>query len=252
MIKNGKLMNLLNSFIKRITDISISVIGLLVISPLFLLIMLIIYLYDRHSPFYITTRIGKDGKPFKFIKFRSMIVNADKAHVFSTSASDPRITPIGKFVRKYKFDELPQLINVLRGDMTLVGPRPNVPSEVALYTSEEKKMLSVLPGITDFASIVFSDENDILKDSKDPDKDYNLKIRPWKSRLGILYIRNQSLILDFKIIFYTAIALFSRKIALQKIQKIVAKLTTDKELIKISGRETELYPYFPPSTPCAN
>ena len=135
--------------------------------------MILIWIHDFHSPFYIAPRVGKSGQVFNMVKLRSMVVHADKTGVDSTSSSDPRITPIGHIVRKFKLDEFTQLWNVLKGDMSLVGPRPNVKRETDLYTRVEKGLLSVCPGITDFSSIVFSDENEMLRDSKDPDIDYN-------------------------------------------------------------------------------
>jgi lipopolysaccharide/colanic/teichoic acid biosynthesis glycosyltransferase len=173
-------------------------------------------------------------------------VNADRSGVDSTSAQDPRITPLGRFIRAYKIDELPELWNVLKGDMSLVGPRPNVPREVDLYTDVERGLLTVRPGITDMASIVFSDENDILKDSKDPDIDYHQLIRPWKSRLGLLYAANRSVLLDLKLIVLTAIALLSREAALKRLQSVLCDVDADQELRRVSLREDPLRPYPPP------
>ena len=139
-----------------------------------------------------------------------MVVNADKTGVDSTSSNDTRITPFGQFMRKYKIDEIPNFFNIFMGQMSFVGPRPNVKRETNLYTSEEKLLLSVRPGITDFSSIVFSDEGDILEGSNNPDLDYNKLIRPWKSRLGIFYVNNQSLWMDIKLIFLTGLAIISK------------------------------------------
>ena len=129
-----------------------------------------------------------------------MIVNADSSGVDSTSTDDNRITKVGSLIRQFKIDEIPQLINVLLGQMSFVGPRPNVRSDVDLYTKKEELLLTIKPGITDFSSIIFSDEGEILSGSKDPDLKYNQIIRPWKSRLGILYIQNASFLLDFKLL----------------------------------------------------
>ena len=148
--------------------------------------MYLVYRQDKESPFYMAPRVGRNNTIFKMAKLRSMVSNADKSGVDSTSANDSRITPIGHKIRKYKLDELTQLWNVFIGDMSLVGPRPNVQRDVDLYTKDEKNLLNVRPGITDFSSIVFSDEGDILKDKKDPDLSYNQLIRPWKSRLGLI------------------------------------------------------------------
>ena len=193
-------------------------------SPLLVPVMILVWLQDFHSPFYVAQRVAKDGGIFWMVKLRSMVVNADKSGVDSTSLNDARITSIGQFIRKFKLDELTQLWNVLKGDMSLVGPRPNVKRETDLYTSAEKELLSVKPGITDFSSIVFSDEGDILKGSKDPDIDYNQLIRPWKSRLSLLYIKHQSLWLDFCLIFLTAAAIVSRKKALKGLHKLLVMI----------------------------
>ena len=199
---------------KRLFDVFISFSGLLFLSPVLLTFMYLVYRQDKHSPFYVALRVGKNGVMFKMLKLRSMSVNADRNGVDSTSADDSRITPIGHKIRRYKLDEFTQLWNVLIGDMSLVGPRPNVLSDTNLYTDIEKGLLTVRPGITDFSSIVFSDEGDILKGMKDPDLAYNQLIRPWKSRLGLAYIKNQSLFLDFQLILYTVIAIISKQRAL--------------------------------------
>lgn len=234
--------------VKRLLDLLVSLFGLIVFSPILLVVMLLIWSQDRHSPFYIAPRVGKDEKLFNMVKLRSMIVNADKSGVDSTSANDTRITPVGHFIRRYKLDEVVQLWNVLVGDMSLVGPRPNVKSETDLYTSEEKKLLSVKPGITDFASIVFSDEGDILKDKTNPDLAYNQLIRPWKSRLGLEYINHGSLFLDAQLIVYTLVSIVSKSSALRWVTKQLSVIKSDEELIKVSGRTEALYPYPPPGS----
>jgi lipopolysaccharide/colanic/teichoic acid biosynthesis glycosyltransferase len=233
---------------KRLVDIIVSAIGLAVLSPVLIAAMYLIWKQDRHSPFYISPRVGKGEQLFRMVKLRSMIIGADKSGVDSTSATDSRITPIGRFVRRFKLDEITQLWNVLKGDMSLIGPRPNVKRETDLYTSVEKKLLSVKPGITDFASIVFSDENDILKDSKDPDIDYNQLIRPWKSRLGLFYIDHQSLLLDFALILLTAVAVLSRPLALRGINAILMHLNAPEEIVRVSKREEKLLPHPPPGS----
>ncbi|MBY0371301.1 sugar transferase, partial [bacterium] len=148
-------------------------------------------------------RVGRGGRRFKMWKFRSMVVNADKIGGSSTPDDDPRITKVGKLLRATKLDELPQLINVVAGEMSLVGPRPQVPWAVELYTPEQKTLLELRPGITDYASLNFPNEGEILKGSTDPDKDYMEKIHPEKMRLSLLYKREASLFLDFKIILQT-------------------------------------------------
>ncbi|HEX5038150.1 MAG TPA: sugar transferase [bacterium] len=233
---------------KRFLDILLSSAGLLCASPVLVPILFLTWLQDRHSPFYIAPRVGKDGDMFRMVKIRSMTVNADRTGVDSTSADDKRITRVGHFVRRFKLDELAQLWNVLIGDMSLVGPRPNVQRDVSLYTDVEKKILEVRPGITDMASIVFSDEGEILKGKPDPDLSYNQLIRPWKSRLCLLYIEHQSLGLDLKLVFLTAVAIVSRAKALRGIQNILEKLHADETLKKAAAREEELRPSPPPGS----
>jgi len=163
-------------------------------------------LIKRDSPgpvFHRGTRIGRHGKPFRIFKFRTMVAGADTKGPSSTTADDPRITPIGRFVRRFNLDELPQFINVLKGEMSIVGPRPQVPWAVALYTEEERTILSVRPGITDWATIWIRDEGELLRGSADPDKDYLEKIWPEKRRLQLEYIRNHSVWVDLRIMFKT-------------------------------------------------
>jgi lipopolysaccharide/colanic/teichoic acid biosynthesis glycosyltransferase len=234
--------------IKRLFDLSAALILIIVFSPLFFLFSFLIWKQDWHSPFYVAQRVRKNDKIFKMIKFRSMIVDADKSGVDSTSANDSRITSLGSLIRKYKIDELPNFFNIAKGDMSFVGPRPNVKRETDLYTNEEKLLLSVRPGITDFASIIFSDEGSILQGSQDPDLDYNQLIRPWKSRLGIFYIKNVTISLDMKLIVLTAISLFSKQRSLKYINKILISLSADEKLIEVSKRENQLIPHPPPGS----
>jgi lipopolysaccharide/colanic/teichoic acid biosynthesis glycosyltransferase len=234
--------------LKRLFDIIISILGLLIFSPILIPVMVIVYLQDYHSPFYVANRVGLNHSLFKMVKLRSMIKNADKSGVASTSANDNRITPIGQFIRKYKLDEVTQLWNVLIGDMSLVGPRPNVKQEVDIYTNEESRLLSTKPGITDLASIVFSDEGDILRNQSDPDLAYNQLIRPWKSKLGLIYIDNSSIILDIKLLFLTGVAIVSKANALKSIQNILKKLNAPTDVINVSLRSNELVPSPPPGS----
>jgi len=231
---------------KRLLDFTLSLIGLIICSPILIPVIIIVWMQDWQSPFYIAPRTGKGEKQFKMVKLRSMIVNAHKSGVDSTSSNDTRITGVGRFIRRYKLDELSQLWNVLIGDMSLVGPRPNVKRETDLYTKEEKKLLSLKPGITDFSSIVFSDEGDILKDKSDPDIAYNQLIRPWKSKLGIFYIDNRSSIVDLKLIYLTVIAILSRDRALQKTSVFLERLEANEELVRVSLRKDILIPTPPP------
>ena len=187
----------------RFFDFLFSLLGLIVLSPVFLLISLCIVLDSRGGVFYRQSRVGKDGKDFKLYKFRSMRTGADKRGLITVGEKDSRITRVGYFLRKYKLDELPQLINVLKGEMSLVGPRPEVRKYVDLYTPEQRKVLSVVPGITDYASIEYVDENRILGGATDPDKVYVEEILPDKIRYNMKYIENQSLKEYFKIILLT-------------------------------------------------
>ena len=232
--------------IKRIIDIVFSFVGLLLFSPILILFLILVWRNDKKSPLYISSRIGKNGKIFNLIKIRTMTVDADKKGISSTSDNDFRITPIGQKIRKHKIDELTQLFNVLIGNMCLVGPRPNVKSEVDLYTEIEKELLSVKPGITDFSSIVFSDEGKILENKENPDLAYNQLIRPWKSRLGLIYIKHQSIILDLELMIFTLVALISKPIALKWVVKKLKKFDVDKKTIEVARREKELSPFPPP------
>ena len=234
--------------IKRLVDILASFFGLLVTSPILLLVMFLVWKEDKKSPFYIAPRSGRNGATFKMVKLRSMVVDADKSGVDSTSGNDMRITPIGHKIRRYKLDELIQLWNVLIGDMSLVGPRPNVKSETDLYTDVEKELLLVRPGITDFSSIVFSDEGEILEGKDNPDLAYNQLIRPWKSRLGLAYIKNQSFLLDLQLIFYTVVAIISKPKALIWVAKKLNNLDVDADTVRVSKREADLFPFPPPGS----
>lgn len=233
---------------KRLFDFVASTLGLTLLSPILFPVTLLVWLTDGKSPFYIAPRVGRDGKIFQMVKLRSMVIDADKLGIDSTKTNDSRITPIGHFIRRYKFDEIFQLWNVVKGDMSLVGPRPNVKRETDLYTDIEKKLFSVRPGITDPSSIVFSDLGDILKDYSDPDLAYNQLVRPWKSRLSLAYIDNQSLYLDTQLIILTIIAIISRPSALQGVAKILQKLGVDDQLYQVALRQEELHPFPPPGS----
>lgn len=187
----------------RFFDIVFSGIGLILLSPLFLVLYILICLESKGGGFYSQQRIGKDGVPFNLYKFRSMRKDADKKGLITVGGHDPRITKIGYFIRKYKLDELPQLFNVLKGDMSLVGPRPEVEKYTKLYTPEQRKVLSVVPGITDWASIEYVDENVILGKAEDPDKAYIEQVMPDKIKYNMKYINNRSVGEYFKIIFTT-------------------------------------------------
>jgi len=231
---------------KRPFDFILALAGLLLTSPLLICVAMAIFLYDFGSPFYVARRLARGGGTFRMVKFRSMVVNADKTGVNSTAGDDRRLTPVGRIVRAYKIDELIQLWNVLKGDMSFVGPRPQVKADADLYTEEEKRLLTVRPGVTDPASIVFSDEGEILHGSPEPDLLYNQIIRPWKSRLALLYIDHQSLATDLRLIFLTAVALVSRPAALRGVQSMLSDWGTDEMLCRVARREDCLAPYPPP------
>ena len=226
---------------KRVLDIVGAILGLALGVLILIPATFAVWLQDGHSPLYFALRSGRGEKPFRMIKLRSMRQRADTSGVNSTASDDPRITPVGRVVRRWKIDELPQLWNVLLGDMSLVGPRPQVPAEVARYTSEERELLSVKPGITDIASIVFADESDILGGCPDPDLRYERVIRPWKSRLGLLYVRcGRQLSVDLRILYLTMMHLAARRTALAAAARLVRELGGDEELQAITRRRTPL------------
>lgn len=231
---------------KRFFDIVFSSILLILFSFPLLFMSFLIWVQDFKSPLYLAPRVSKGGGTFTMVKLRSMISNADTSGVDSTKSDDMRITKVGSIVRKFKLDELSQLINVLNGTMSFVGPRPQVQRDVDLYTNKEKIILSARPGITDFSSIVFSDEGDILEGSEDPDLSYNQLIRPWKSRLAIFYINNQSILLDIKLILLTINNFISRESTLNALSNILFKLKAEDCLVSIVKRKEELIPTPPP------
>lgn len=188
---------------KRLFDILFSLFTLIIFSPVFILVAFIIKFNDFGPVFYMAPRVGKNGILFRMIKFRTMVINADKIGASSTTSNDSRITGIGKFLRKYKIDEISQLINVLNGDMSIVGPRPEVKYFTDMFTEEEKAILSIKPGITDFASVWNPDEGKILEGANDPDKAYMELIWPEKKRLQLKYVKEKSFLVDLKIICLT-------------------------------------------------
>jgi lipopolysaccharide/colanic/teichoic acid biosynthesis glycosyltransferase len=232
--------------LKRLLDIVVALVGLTISSIIIVPVAILVWLQDFKSPFYMGPRVSRGGGMFRMAKLRSMVVKADRSGVDSTASNDPRITPIGAFIRRYKLDELTQLWNVLWGEMSLVGPRPNVERDTRLYTEQEKKLLTVRPGITDYSSIVFSDEGEILKGRADPDLSYNQLIRPYKSRLGIFYIEHRTLWLDLKLIYLTAVAIASRESALRGVVNDLRKRGAPEDLIAVAGRNAPLQPAPPP------
>ena len=187
---------------KRLLDFLFALAGLAMLAPLLLAVAALIRLTSPGPVFYLGVRTGKGGIPFRMFKFRTMVVNADAIGGPSTGQEDPRITRTGHWLRKYKLDELPQLINVVKGDMSLVGPRPEMPQYTREYQGEELLILTVRPGITDYASIAFSRLDEVLgKD--DPDRVYEQEVKPRKNALRVKYVKEHNLLLDFKLIFKT-------------------------------------------------
>ncbi len=196
-------MSSLNKIIKRIFDIVCSGLGLIILSPFLLFVAIRIKMGSDGPVFFKQIRVGEKGREFKILKFRTMVVDAEKLGRQITVGNDSRITKIGAFLRKYKIDELPQLINVFKGDMSLVGPRPEVPRYVNMYTEEQRKVLDVKPGITDLASIRYRDENELLGQAENPDEFYINTIMPDKLALNLEYINKSNIFLDIYIILKT-------------------------------------------------
>lgn len=231
---------------KRIFDLFISFPLFLIILPVLLLFAVIVFSYDGGNPIYIAKRVGLNGKVFKIFKIRTMVINADEIGGTSTGISDKRVIPIGKTIRKLKLDEFAQFLNVINGTMSIVGPRPNTILDCSLYSEKEKNLLKILPGITDYSSIVFADEGDIIGKFNNPDLAYNQLIRPWKSRLGLFYVKNNDLKTDFKIIFLTFLNFFYRKRTLSIISNILMKKGAPDSLFNIARRDSVLIPAPPP------
>ena len=187
----------------RLLDIIFSILGIIILLPLFLIICLIIKADSKGGCFFIQERIGKGGKPFGILKFRTMRCGADADGLLTIGTHDRRITRVGSFLRKTKIDELPQLWNVLKGEMSIVGPRPEVEKYVLLYTEEQLRVLSVRPGITDYASIEYVNENEILSQASDPDRAYIEKVMPHKIKLSMRYLEHYCVSEYLKIIFLT-------------------------------------------------
>ncbi len=231
--------------VRCIIDYLISIPVVLLTIPVGLVALSAVFLSDRYNPMYTPRRVGLRGKSFKMLKIRTMVPKADCMNVDSTSVNDPRLTRIGSVIRAIKLDEILQFINVLTGTMSIVGPRPNIDREVALYTQEEQKLLMIRPGITDLSSIVFSDLGEILKNSSDPNLDYNQLVRPWKARLAMVYVDHGSVGMYFKIIWFTAVNIIDRKSALRGVVRILGCVNAEEELISIAARKKPLKPYPP-------
>ena len=230
-----KIINLFNFLVASLLFI--------IVLPIIIIFSFLIYFEDKSNPIYLGKRVGKNFANFNLIKLRSMNITKE-AGFQSTSVNDTRILKVGRFIRSTKIDELPQILNVLLGHINFVGPRPNVKDEVNKYVKLEQKLLEFKPGITDFSSIVFSDEGQILSNSSDPDLDYNLLIRPRKNILALLYFQDRSILSDFYIIVLTVLNMFNRKLTLSLIYKFMKKrysnhdlkfILRDENLIKIKN-----------------
>lgn len=233
---------------KRLFDVVFAGACIVVTAPVLLVLCAALFVQDFHSPIYRSIRIGLGGKAFTLLKFRSMVVDAHKFSIDTTSANDPRLTPLGRIVRRFKLDELPQFFNVLFGDMSVVGPRPQVPREAAIYTDVEKRLFDVRPGITDFSSIVFSDLDQIVASEPDADIAYNQLVRPWKSRLGLFYIDSRTFVLDVWIVLLTVLNFVSRQRALKIIGRLLRERGADPALIAVAERAHKLRPTAPPGS----
>lgn len=193
---------------KRLFDLAVAMAGLVLLAPFFLIIAVLIKVISEGPVFYLQERVGLNGTIFKLFKFRTMKVNADKGNAITVGSRDPRITTVGYFLRKFKLDELPQLINVAKGDMSLVGPRPELKKFVDMYDNQQRTVLSVRPGITDYASIQFRNENELLEGKPDPIQYYITDILPLKLKLNQQYIMERSLWVDLRIILKTVFLIF--------------------------------------------
>ncbi|QQS15013.1 MAG: sugar transferase [Rhodospirillales bacterium] len=230
---------------KAAVDRIAAALGLLLLSPVLLVATLAVWLGDLHAPLYRAERAARGGRAtFRIVKIRTMVVDADRIGGPSTPGDDPRVTPVGRFLRRFKIDELTQLWNVLAGDMSLVGPRPQVPSWLPRYTPEEMGVFAVKPGVTDFASIVFADEAEVLRGAADVDAAYDALIRPWKSRLGLFYVAHRSMAVDLALVATTFVAIVSRRRALAMVSALLRRLGAPDDLVAVARRDAP-----PPAAP---
>ena len=228
---------------RRLMDIVVSVCGLVLLSPVLTAAGVLVWLQDFCSPLYISSRVGRRERPFRMVKLRTMVVGAEVAGS-SSGTDDRRVTAIGRFLRRSKLDEIPQLWNVLAGDMSLVGPRPQVAWAVRDYTAIERRLLEVRPGITDAASIVFADESTLLTGAENPDLRYSQIIRPWKNRIALLYVDRGGLSGYAMLVAATLIHSFSRRGGLMIVRSLLLKWGADRDVISVASRMTS-----PPEAP---
>ncbi len=237
-----------NKGLKRAFDLMAGIVGFVLLLPVIAAFLFLIYLGDRHWPLYSPERRGKNNAPFRMHKMRSMVIGADKTKMDTTSATDSRITPVGAFIRRFKIDEFPQFINIIKGEMSFVGPRPQIDREVALYTEAEKKLLTARPGVTDISSIIFADLGDIMAAHDDPNIAYNQLVRPWKSRLGLFYIDHSSFWLDIWLILMTVLCVVSKTRARRGIVWALTRLDAPADLVALCRRDAPLVPTPPPGS----
>jgi len=219
--------------LKRALDLTISAPAALLSAPFLALILVYVWLQDRKNPLYVSYRIGKDHQPFRLFKVRTMVVGADRTGVDTTIKGDPRLLPFADILRRYKLDELPQFWNVISGHMSLVGPRPNVAREVEKYSLDEQRLLEIKPGLTDFASIVFSDLSERLAGQKDANLAYETLIRPAKSCLSLFYVDNHNIRMDVVLIVATAVSIVSKKSAIHLITEELRRNKYSSDVIDI-------------------
>jgi lipopolysaccharide/colanic/teichoic acid biosynthesis glycosyltransferase len=232
---------------KRAVDIAIAAVALLIAAPAILAAGLLVWIGDGGPIFFVGPRVGRGNRDFGMVKLRSMTVDAPNRGGTSVARGDPRVTRIGAILRRSKLDELPQLWNVLRGEMSLVGPRPNTRSGgVDRYTDAELQLLTVPPGVTDLASIVFSDEAAILATTDEADHRYDRLIRPWKSRLGLLYVERHTLATDLTILLLTLVAIVAKPVALRGVAVLLKHWGADPELRAVCRRDEPPRDGIPP------
>lgn len=228
---------------KRLFDVAVALLAIALLWPLVATLALAIWARDGRSPFYLSPRVGRGNRDFAMIKLRTMVVGADALGASSAARSDARITGFGRFLRRWKLDELPQFANVLLGHMSVVGPRPNVRAGgVDRYTPEEMGLLAVRPGLTDLASIVFADEAEILEGAPDVQAAYDVLIRPWKCRLGLLYIARRSLGADLQLTALTFVAIVARPLALRLLDGMLRRWGADTTTRELCLRKEPLRP----------
>jgi lipopolysaccharide/colanic/teichoic acid biosynthesis glycosyltransferase len=231
---------------KRLFDVVLAASAIVLLSPLMAVLALIIWAQDGYSPFYLSMRVGRANRDFPMIKLRSMVPGAETIGGSSAASSDARITGLGRFIRRWKLDELPQFLNVLAGHMSIVGPRPNVRLDgVDSYAPLEMGLLAVRPGLTDLASIVFADEAEILEGEADADAAYDRLIRPWKCRLGLLYIERQSVAADVLIAALTATAIIARPLALSLLDLLLKRWGANASTRELCLRQRSLDAFLP-------